>query len=422
MAFLVVGHRPYGRVHGHGGEYAETVFVHVSFIPLFPLGSDWVSTEARPGEPSSFPIKLNGGSVLAAYLRTWMAAIAAFTLLVPSLAATAVAIALAGISAWSWTWRSRRGERALQRSDFDRIALGSRCDPAWMTRAMRGDLARKLDARLAARTDARPPDDVVEHGARDLEEATIAYGQLRIAGVQHASARRAAERLLASAFDAVRPTGSPYRDGHGGGGVPGLGAQISAAAQAHALAAEGRLRSSPARWYHDRWFQAFALVVLTAGAGSLLYARATTRQLDDRALRSLSPPVGDRAIVHCDRVDEGWDLLDGVEVKYRVKLCWIDKHVLPVVSKESDPVEGPIFEGELKGLEARGAQARDQRWFAQLHRDIELDARSYSVFLEGEGEVARRVELLVIGLSALGALIGWPLWIRAFLRRRRRPA
>jgi hypothetical protein len=418
MAFLVVGHRRYGRVHAHAGEYAETVFVHVSFIPLFPLGSDWVVTEAGPGEPASFPIKLNGRSVLAAYLRTWMVAISLSALLAPSLTATAVALALAGISAWSWSWRSRRGDRALQRSDFDRIALGSRCDPAWMTRAMRGDLARTLDARLAARTDARPPDDVVELGARDLEEATIAYGQLRIAGVQHASARRAAERLLASAFDAVPPRGSPYRDGHGGG-MPGLGAQISAAAQVHALAAEAWLRASPPRWYHDRWFHAFALVVLTAGAGSLLHARATTRQLDDRALRSLSPPVGDRAIVHCDRVDQGWDLLDGVDVKYRVKLCWIDKHVLPVVSKESDPVEGPIFEGELKNLEARQAQPRDQRWVARLHRDIELDARSYSVFLEGEGEVARRIALLVIGLGALGAVIGWPLWIRAFLRRRR---
>lgn len=421
MVFAVVGHRPYGRVHGHGGEYAETVFVHVSLIPLFPMGSDWVNTDAGVGEPVSCPMKLNGRSVLATYLRTWIPAISLSVLLVPSLVATAVAIALAGLSAWSWTWRSRRGARALQRSDFDRVALGSRCDPAWMTRAMRGDLSRKLDAQLAARSDARPADDVVELGARDLEEATIAYGQLRIAGVQHASARRAAERLLASAFDVVPPKGSPYRDGHAGG-MPGLGARISAAAQIHALAAEARLRAAPARWHNDRWFHVFALVVLTAGAGSLIHARATTRQLDDRALRSLSPPVGDRAIVHCDRVEKGWGLIDGEQVKYRLKLCWLGKHLLPVVSKESDPVEGPIFEGELKSLEVGQAQPRDQRWFAELHRDIDLDARSYGVFLESEGEIARRVGLIMITLFGLGAVIGWPLWIRAFLRRRRRAA
>jgi hypothetical protein len=91
MAVVVIGHRRYGRVHAHGGEYAETVFAHLSFIPIFPMGSYWVTNEAGLAERVGFAIKLNGRSVLAAYLRTWMVAISLATFLAPSLVATAVA-------------------------------------------------------------------------------------------------------------------------------------------------------------------------------------------------------------------------------------------------------------------------------------------------------------------------------------------
>ena len=62
MGLIIYGRRPYGRVHQHGGEYAHTTFAHIDFMPLFPIGSFWV-TEDRNGQRMGFPIKLLGRSV-----------------------------------------------------------------------------------------------------------------------------------------------------------------------------------------------------------------------------------------------------------------------------------------------------------------------------------------------------------------------
>ena len=70
MGVIIYGRRAYGRVHQHEGEYAQTTFAHIDFVPLFPTGSFWV-TDDRGGQRFGFPIKLNGRSVLATYLRVW---------------------------------------------------------------------------------------------------------------------------------------------------------------------------------------------------------------------------------------------------------------------------------------------------------------------------------------------------------------
>src|ERR1044071_5348565 len=105
MSVIIYGQRPYGRLHAHEGEYAHTLFMHVDFIPLFPVESYWITSDLGRGDPVGFPIKLHGKSVLATYLRFWAPVLAVVAFVSSrSLIATAIAIALAGLSAWAWMW------------------------------------------------------------------------------------------------------------------------------------------------------------------------------------------------------------------------------------------------------------------------------------------------------------------------------
>src|SRR3569623_2813757 len=212
MGGIIYGRRAYGRVHQHEGEYADTVSAHVDFVPLFPIGSIWVTQDLGNGQRKGFPIKLNGKRVLATYLRIW-GPIAATAVLVTThaLAGTLVRLAIAALSIWSWTWRSRRGDLAHRRSGFDRVALGSRCDPAWMTGDMRDRIGKSLENPLAKREDARPPDDVARFGAKDVQAAVLAYGLLRISSLKHRAAGASADRLLARAIAPLPQDGGPYR-------------------------------------------------------------------------------------------------------------------------------------------------------------------------------------------------------------------
>src|SRR6185503_2201416 len=199
---------------------------------LFPISSFWVTQDLGNGQRMGFPIKMHGKSVLATYLRIWGLPIAVGLLAASSsLTGTIAGAIVLALSIWSWTWRTRRGDLTLRRSDFDRVALGSRCDPAWMTADMRDRIANSLETSLAKREDARPPDDVARFGAKDVQEAVIAYGLLRISAVKHKAAAASADRLLASAFEQLPTEGGPYRETLGSA-VPELGSAISAAARA----------------------------------------------------------------------------------------------------------------------------------------------------------------------------------------------
>src|ERR1044071_2276099 len=116
MSVIIFGRRSYGRVHEHAGEYADTQFFHLNFVPLLPMQSHWI-TQQIGEERAGFPIRLHLPSVAAAYLRIWgpVGAMAIF-MASGSIPAVAASLALVAASAWSWTWRSRRGaRRAVER-------------------------------------------------------------------------------------------------------------------------------------------------------------------------------------------------------------------------------------------------------------------------------------------------------------------
>jgi len=424
MGVVIYGRRAYGRVHSHEGEYADTQFAHIDFIPLFPLSSFWVTQDLGNGQRMGFPIKMHGKSVLATYLRIWGLPIAIGLLAASSSMTGAIAGAVvAALSIWSWTWRSRRGDLTLKRSDFDRVALGSRCDPAWMTDDMRERIAKSLETSLAKREDARPPDDVARFGAKDVQEAVIAYGLLRISSIKHKAAAASADRLLASAFEELPSEGGPYRESLGTA-VPELGATISAAARAAAQAA--RAQRKP-RWFHKPWVQAIGLALLTpaaiAGGAGVYKGLGPARDIGHKELSSFHPPINHRVTVTCDAIqDLGWQVLEGDDVKEEIVFCQIGPHLLPVVSaKGENPTAAGKVEGELKFIPDNDVISNNHPWVDALHQDPDIDGRSYEVYLKRDSS-DRRLDIVFGGAFILAVLAGWIFWARALVRRRRRTA
>ena len=418
MGVVIYGRRAYGRVHSHEGEYADTQFAHIDFVPLFPLSSFWVTQDLGNGQRMGFPIKLHGKSVLATYLRIWGLPIAIGLLAASSSMTGVIAGAVvAALSIWSWTWRARRGDLALKRSDFDRVALGSRCDPAWMTTDMRERIAKSLETSLAKREDARPPDDVARFGAKDVQEAVLAYGLLRISAVKHKAAGASADRVLASAFEELPSDGGPYRETIGSA-VPELGAAISAAARAAAQAARTQKRR---RWFHKPWVQVIGLALLTpaaiAGGAAVYNGLGPAREITAKQLDSTHPPIHKNVAVTCDAIqDLGWQTVEGDDVKQEITFCQIGQHLLPIVSAkgENPPGAGKVT-GELRFIPDTSI---NDPWIDELHRDPELDARSYQVYLDRDSD-NRRLDVVFGGAFVLAVLAGWGFWGRAFIRRRR---
>lgn len=415
MGVIIYGRRAYGRVHQHEGEYADTQFAHVDFVPLFPIGSFWVTQDLGNGQRMGFPIKLNGKSVLATYLRIWgpLAAIGVLAT-THSLTGTILGLAIAALSIWSWTWRARRGDLVHRRSDFDRVALGSRCDPAWMTSDMRDRVANSLENSLAKREDARPPDDVARFGAKDVQEAVLAYGLLRISSLKHRAAGAAADRLLASAFDQLPQDGGPYRENIGSA-VPELGAAISAAARAAAASAR---RPKPKRWFHNPWVQLAALVFLTMPALSLgVMNLRPAREVTAKQIGGVHPPTEGAVRVRCDRIqNDDWQVVEGNDVDERITFCWLGTHALPVVTKDDGDLTATTVEGRLRYVDS--ASLSERPWIDALHADADLDAHSYDVYLRRDAQ-DRRFDIILAIAFVLGAGLGWFLWIRRLVRGRR---
>lgn len=210
-----IGERAAGQVDARGGEYADTLYVHLYMVPLFPVSSRWV-TAAAAGYAASFPIPLHTRSALSIYLR-WGAPLVALAVgrFAPLVTGIPVAAVLCGLCAWAWSWRTVRGELPRRRSDFSRLAYGARCDPSAMQPELRGQLASVLRASWAARATTRTPDDVARHGALDVDEAILAYGILRLAAVEPGGveARVASDRILRGAHEPppADAAGDPYR-------------------------------------------------------------------------------------------------------------------------------------------------------------------------------------------------------------------
>src|ERR1051326_9165890 len=177
---IIYGHRAYGRVDEHDGEYLQTTFAHVYYLPLVPTGSMWVTRDGRDGT-FGLKIPLDGKSVLAAYLRTWALVLAIVPFVVaPSLVTGVGGLALLALSLYSWTWRGLRGVLARKRGDFNLLAYGTRCEPRRIGADTRARLTAALEARHAKRPEQRPVEEIARFGATDLDEAVIAYGLLRL--------------------------------------------------------------------------------------------------------------------------------------------------------------------------------------------------------------------------------------------------
>lgn len=234
---LIVVRRTHGRVDDHDGEYVETEFRCLGSlpIPLVPVRSFWIVDE-RGSQRVGFAIELHHRSVAAAYLRILAPGIAIAVLaLWSSSSAAAIVAALFALSAWSWTWWPRDAA-VRRRSDFDRAAFGSRCDPAAMTDAMHQVLTDQLTLRAGAHAEPRLPGDIVRFGARTSDEALFAYGILRLRGARSphppASSSRfpGSEHLIGGVARRLRSRGGPYRDRHAADVVE-LWAALSASAQ-----------------------------------------------------------------------------------------------------------------------------------------------------------------------------------------------
>jgi hypothetical protein len=120
---FVGGRRLMGRVEAHAGTFVVTQFLHIYYMPLFPLQSHLVleSGVGPGGIRRSVPIKLHTFSVLAGYLRPWLTVAAGFCLLVavagapglPELGWGIAGAALALAAMWTWTRLGRLSPEAI---------------------------------------------------------------------------------------------------------------------------------------------------------------------------------------------------------------------------------------------------------------------------------------------------------------------
>jgi len=402
MGVVIYGRRAYGRVHQHEGEYADTQFAHIDFIPLFPIGSFWVTQDLGNGQRMGFPIKLNGLSVVATYLRIWAPLVAIALATVHSLASVVAGLVIAALSVWSWTWRSRHGELAQRRSDFDQVALGSRCDPAWMSDEMRDGLAERLHLKRSARLDARPADEVARFGARDVDEAILAYGALRLESVHHPEAGKAADRLLASAFEKLPQHGGPYRETPARPQVQ-LGPAILAAAPPPPPPARKR-------WFHNPWLQLVGLVLLTfnVAKGTSDWLRPTA-SIDADVLSGADLPIGHSVRVQCDRIEnDDWRLVLGGKVEQRITFCWLGERVLPIVTRDGSELAKQTVEGELH--EIGDVAHEDRAWVTELRDDADLQPAAYSVYVLRDKH--ERLEVIFSIALVLATLAAWAAWLR----------
>ncbi|MEI8257807.1 MAG: hypothetical protein WCJ30_19190, partial [Deltaproteobacteria bacterium] len=148
---VIYGSRMYGKIDRCGPTFVATLFAHIYWLPLFPLGSKLVLEENADGTHRFIPAGLNWRSVLAAYLRTWgvIGAIAAVFTTVPLamsqydasgevlemiMTVASVVVCVAAVAgAWAWLGRLSADERA-QRIAYQDFA-GHPIDVALMREA-----------------------------------------------------------------------------------------------------------------------------------------------------------------------------------------------------------------------------------------------------------------------------------------------
>jgi hypothetical protein len=412
---IIYGHRAFGRVDEYGGEYVQTSFAHVYFMPLVPTASMWVTREGQDGSRLGLEIPLDGKSVLAAYLRTWglVGALAAF-FITPGLVSGLVALGLLALSLYSWTWRGLRGVLARKRSDFNLLAYGTRCEPAKMPSETRVAVTAALEGRHATLPEQRPVEDIARFGARDLDEAVIAYGLLRLAAISHRDpqAEAAADRLVAGSHDTA-PTGEgPYREIRRADDArppQALVAEVAGrqAAEAGASRASGFLGLPGMKLILLAGLALFSAGMIATNSEALFGCDEITY-----AELATTPPYFKYVAVTCDSTE-----LFGHTVRPRtgspaesVFRCYLGDHTLVVTADPKATTLDRRVEGRIrKSFEWRG------EWPAELDEPstlrLYLDAKGH------QNDLAFAIAGLVAAAAALG-LGGF--WLVRFLRARRR--
>jgi hypothetical protein len=160
---IIYGSKMYGRIQRCGTTYMGTLFAHIYWMPLFPLGSKLVLQENGDGTYRFIPAGLDWRSTLAAYLRSWGVIGAMFALwfgidemqradvdTVDSLLTLAASLFLVACAVGAWVWLGRlssdeKGHR-LAYQDF----AGHPIDVAMMREA-REPLRHRLYAHVVER-------------------------------------------------------------------------------------------------------------------------------------------------------------------------------------------------------------------------------------------------------------------------------
>jgi hypothetical protein len=426
---IIYGHRAYGRVDEYGGEYVQTSFAHVYFIPLFPTGSMWVTRETPDGGKLGLEIPLDGKSVLAAYLRTWGIVLAAVPFMVaPGVVTGLTAVALVALSLYAWTWRGLRGVLARKRSDFNLLAYGTRCEPAKMPSETRVKITAAIEARHAKLPGQRPVEDVARFGATDLDEAVVAYGLLRLAAISHndPQAEAAAERLVVGSHEALPAGDGPYRESKGPELAPDT--QLAQAVAHHteqvAIAAERAARAHRRQRGDGFWSLPGMKAIVVAGmalvAGVMLGTNSESLFGADEitgAQLASSPPIFKYVAVTCDGLDDEGELIDyhhriadGVHATDHVYACHLGSRTMSVIADRSAKLANRV--------EGRVQRVRFGPSYLAEHLRDRPDALScYLDTKRHQDDLAFAIAGLVIAAAALG-LSGF--WLVRFFRARRR--
>jgi hypothetical protein len=429
VSVIIYGVRPYGTVDAYGGEHAQTSFFHIWFVPLIPTSSHWITGETADGS-TGYSIDMYGKSVLAGYLRVWGPAIAVGTfaagisgnpilLLISALAIAATVL--------SWTWRNVRSDATKRRSDFNLVAFGTRCEPRRMPKELQAAFKTTLDERWNQCKPDRSPNDIARHGTKDPNEAVIAYGLLRLAGVMRGRAGREehadADRILDGAHSTLAIGEGPYREGVQPTAMTG---SLATVVQSMAAAYEGIQDSSPearaerlVRWKRRSRKQLIGLIVaswLAVGAGALFVdALKPTRNVTLGELRGMHPPTGRTVRVTCDSVEGPlWEEVDSHgDATHRLAICVLGQYALPVRLDDDQSMPAKVVEGELREISERLIWVKEG-----LRKDPELDAHSLEVFVDSS-DPNEKIFLGIFGLAiALGVPVLWVLWFRARKQRK----
>lgn len=397
MAVIIYGTREYGLVDEHQGELASTTFFHLWFVPIFPVGSTWITHEG-PAQREGHKIKLYGKSVAAAYSRVWapIIAIANLGAMVKhgSIAHLAVAVAAIALCAWSWTWRSLRGDRAKRRSDFNYVAFGTRCEPKRLDAETRAGIKLALDRQWNARAPKGSPDDVAQHGTTDPAEAVLAYGLLRLAAIERrGEGDEDADRILDGDHVPHVSADGPYR-GAAEPATPStartatlgdlVAARAAADAQHHAQGAPpNSAQVADVRKRRRRYQAGLAVSVLVAVGGVGMFMDAMRPRLDVTLtqLRSIHPPTGRFVKVACDSVTEPlWqETTSGGDVENQIVMCELGQYHLPVKIDDDAPVPSGVVEGTLRDIPERALWVKDG-----LRQEPQIEMSTLDVYIDAE--------------------------------------